>query len=158
MNFTLKEVLDHNRKFPAPGVTAKVTAADVPTEDATVARPSRLRQNHAPKMNKTEIRWFNQIKGKFPNFPPVRSHGKTFLLANGVRYTPDFSASCWPFLDDVTGDTAGGARETCWEVKGPRAWDDALVKIKFAAHEWPEIHWIFCWEQDGKWQQQTVLP
>jgi len=135
-------------------IASAVLAAPSPAGN----RPDRLRQNHAPKMNQTEGRWFSQINCRFPNYPPVRAHAKTFLLANGVRYTPDFSASLWPFLDDRTGETTDSARETCWEVKGPHAWDDALVKIKFAAHEWPEIHWLFVWEDYGIWTIQTVLP
>ena len=127
-----------------------------PCTGGTAASPPRLRQDHGPKMNKLESEWFAVIKGQYPNYPPVRSHAKTYVLANGVRYTPDFSASCWP---DVDGEvTLGPARETCWEVKGPHSWDDALVKIKVAAHEWPEVHWIFVWKINGRWCQQHVLP
>ena len=107
-------------------------------------------------MNRLETEFYERIRSQYPNFPPVRCHAKTYLLANGVRYTPDFSASSWP---DIREDqTAGPARETCWEVKGPHSWDDALVKIKVAAHEFPEIHWLFVWKKDGRWCEQTVLP
>lgn len=110
----------------------------------------RVRQSHQPKLNKLETEWFNLIKDRYPNCPPVRPQAKTYVLANGVRYTPDLSCSMWPWEGE-------SAKETCWEVKGPHAWEDALVKIKVAAHEWPEIRWVLVWKNNGRWFQQVVI-
>jgi hypothetical protein len=117
------------------------------------ARPfQRIRQSTKPLLNKLETEYFNRIKDLYPNYPPVRAQAKTFRLCNGVRFTPDLSCSIWP----VDG---GAARETCWEIKGVQMWDDAVVKAKMAAHEFPEICWRFVWKnKDGKWCEQILLP
>lgn len=115
------------------------------------ARPPRIRQSSKPLMNKLETQYFNLIKDRYPNYPPVRAQAKTFRLCNGVRFTPDLSCSIWPVEQ-------GPARETCWEIKGPKSWDDAIVKAKMAAHEYPEICWRFAWKHEGKWCEQILLP
>lgn len=123
----------------------------VETAEQATTRPTRIRQSSKPLMNKLETEWFNIIKDKYPNYPPVRAQAKTFRLCNGVRFTPDLSCSIWP----VEG---GPSRETCWEIKGPKSWDDAIVKAKMAAHEYPEVCWHFVWKHKGKWCEQILLP
>lgn len=137
----------------APG--RRVLGNDRPSIQSESSAPparllGRLRQNPKPVLNKLETEYFNLIKDKFPNFPPVRPQAKTFRLCNGVRYTPDLSCSYWPV-------EAGPSTETCWEIKGPKSWDDAIVKIKMAAHEFPEICWRFVWKESGEWREQIVL-
>lgn len=123
-----------------------------PIEKPRGKAPRRLRQKSKPLLNKLETEYFNLIEHKFPNFPPIRAQAKTFRLCNGVRYTPDLSCSYWPVED-------GPSTETCWEIKGPKSWDDAIVKIKMAAHEFPEICWRFVWKDPAKgWIEQRVLP
>lgn len=76
-----------------------------------------------------------------------RTHALTLLLANGCRYTVDITAF-------------GGKRGEihAWEVKGKHSWDDAIVKLKVAAHEWPSISFYLMWKENGQWQTQHVLP
>lgn len=114
----------------------------------------RIQQSHKPMLNKLEAEWLALNANLHPNYPPIRPQAKTYRLANGVRYTPDFSASIWPDKSEA----GGPSRETCWEIKGPKAWDDAIVKVKVAAAQWPEVQWILCWKEMGQWQQQVVLP
>lgn len=125
----------------------------VPTEVPLMVSgvQKRVRQSEKPLMNKLETDWFNILSVQFPNYPRPRAQAKTYRLANGVRYTPDFTASSWPC-------SGGPARETAWEVKGQQAWDDAMVKVKVAASTWPEVQWILVWKQDSEWQQQVILP
>lgn len=138
----------------APDVFVKRPSNPQPQPAAEPPRPQpakRVRQSAKPLMNKLEAEWFDVIKGQYPNYPPVRAQAKRYRLANGVTFTPDFTASRWPK------DLAPSC-ETAWEVKGIHAWDDALVKLKLAAHEWPEVQWILVWKQNGEWRQQVVLP
>lgn len=113
----------------------------------------RIRQDSKPLLNKLETEFLARVKDLYPNYPPVRAQAKTFRLCNGVRFTPDLSCSIWP----VEG---GPSRETCWEIKGPKSWDDAIVKVKMAAHEFPEICWRFVWKDkiSKEWCEQIVLP
>jgi hypothetical protein len=69
----------------------------------------------------------------------------TFALANGVRYTPDYVG--WL-----------GERLTAWEVKGPQAWDDSLVKLKVAARAWPRVDFWLAWRVKGVWKLQKIIP
>ncbi len=104
-------------------------------------------------MNKLEEAWFNRVSSQNPNYPRPRAHSLTFKLANGVTYCPDVFVSEWPVIGEC-------AKPTAWEVKGKKAWDDAIVKLKVAAHEWPEIRWVLVWKdsRDGGWREQTILP
>lgn len=121
----------------------------VPMQELKPAK--RIRQNSKSIMNKLEQEFYDRIRDLFPNYPAVRPQAKTYKLANGVRYTPDFTASMWPRCD-------GSSVETAWEVKGPQAWDDAIVKIKVAATSWPEVRWVLVWKEDGQWKEQLILP
>ena len=111
---------------------------------------TRLRQSSKPLMNKLEQEWFDIVKRQHPNLPSPRPQAKTYRIGNGVRFTPDVTASIWPSDE--------GARETAWEVKGRRAWDDAIVKLKIAATTLPEVRWILVWKENGEWKEQIILP
>lgn len=110
---------------------------------------TRIRQQSKPPLNKLELEWLGHLKLS-PTLR-VRIQALTFKLANGVKYTPDFVTTHLDMerrCSVITG----------WEVKGKHAWDDAIVKIKIAAHEWPEITWKMVWKENGNWKQQTILP
>jgi len=114
--------------------------------------PKRLRQTNKPLMNKLEAEFYGRIKDAYPNYPPIRIQAKTYRLANGLRYTPDFTASSWP------GD-GGPAQETAWEVKGPWIDGDSFPKLKMAASVWPEVRWLLVWKDStGQWNEQRILP
>lgn len=114
------------------------------------SNPRRIKQRTKPLMNKLEAEWFGIINSQFPNYPRPRAQAKRYMIANGVGYTPDFTASDWPCQT--------GSTETAWEVKGPHAFDGALDKLKMAAAAWPEVRWILVWKENGKWCEQEVLP
>ena len=111
----------------------------------------RVKQSPKPLLNKLEQEWFDILSGRFPNYPRPRAQAVRFKLCNGVTFTPDIFAVSWP-------QSNGPASPTAFEVKGKHAWDDAIVKIKMAAHEWPEIVWILAWKDNGEWKQQKILP
>jgi len=105
----------------------------------------RIRQKSGPKMNKLESEFWEVLRND-STVCDVRPHAKTYVLGNGVRYTPDFTGR----VSQV---------ETAWEVKGKHSWDDALVKIKMAPTIFPEIRWFMVWkDSEGQWQKQKVLP
>ncbi len=118
-------------------------------ESADLGRQAgqRVRQSSKPAMNKLEQEWFDIVSGIQWHHGP-RAQAVRFRLCNGVTYTPDVFAATW--------QEAG--RPTAWEVKGKHAWDDAIVKIKMAAHEWPEIDWWLVWKENGVWKTQRILP
>ena len=129
-----------------PQMIAMVQAA---RGDASMPKPepapTRIRQTTKPELNKTERRGIEFLKRRYPD-AKLRIHSKTYVLANGVRYTPEATA----VINGV---------ERAWEVKGPKIWDDATVKIKVAANEFPEIIWNMIWEdkKTKEWRSQIIL-
>ena len=104
----------------------------------------RIRQSSKPLMNALETRFHDHMQRKHPDvlFHP---QGITFRLANGLRYTPDFTAC-------IDGDLFA------FEVKGKWIDGDSVPKIKMFASVYPEWTVLFCWEHNGGWQQQLVKP
>lgn len=117
---------------------------------AVVTPRRRVKQKTKPLLNKLESEWLTILKEcrGDNNFAEVRSQAIRFQLCNGVTFTPDLFSFAW-----IRGEPHA------WEVKGKHAWDDAIVKIKMAAQEWPEIKWILVWKSDdGLWREQEILP
>jgi hypothetical protein len=108
----------------------------------------RLRQDSKPLMNKLETEYLGYLKTLHP-LARIRSQAKTYRLANGLRYTPDFTALIFDGEQII---------ETAWETKGKWVDGDSFPKLKMAAAVWPEIKFILAWKQDGKWQEQIILP
>ena len=106
-------------------------------------KKKRIRQS-SKGPNKLEREAFN-IVNQWNIDMTIRHHCLTFALANGVKYTPD-----------IVGIRPG--RMNCWEIKGPKMWDDAVVKLKVAASMWPDIKWLLMWKDDGQWHEQEILP
>lgn len=107
-------------------------------------KPKRIRQNSKPLLNKLESEFAALLTARGWLF---HSQSVTLKLANGVRYTPDF----FSFRSFVGNPFA-------WEVKGRHAWEDSLLKLKFAAKEYPGIKFFLVWKENGKWCEQEVLP
>lgn len=100
------------------------------------ARPKR---NHG-QMNKTEARYLEQIIKPAllcGDYVSARFESIKLRLADRTFYTPDFQV--------ITKD---GEIEF-HEVKGGFIEDDAMVKFKVAAEQYPEFRWILV-------QQKTV--
>lgn len=140
------------RRNPTLYASGKISSVGYEIDGPAKPVPNRIRQDSKPLMNKLEQEWFNILSVQFPNYPRPRAQAVTFKLANGVRYTPDVFATSWP------GFNGGPSWPAAWEVKGKHAWDDSLVKLKVAAHEWPDVQWMLCWKVDGEWKQQEILP
>ena len=119
---------------------------------AIKAFPKRIRQDTKPRLNKLEQEWFDELRNRWPfaTMPfKLRTQDKRYELANG-----------WWFKPDVTCSNYEG-RETCWEVKGPKAarWSRrGEMTLKAAARAWPEVRWILVWKENGEWKTQGLLP
>ena len=110
----------------------------------TDVKPGKRVRQSGKGMNKLETEFYQRLVS-FHGAEKVRCHALTFKLANGVRYVPDF----FVMQDDW---------DCLFEVKGPHAWDDAIVKLKVAAHEWSRFSWFLAWKEKGEWQEQRILP
>jgi len=113
----------------------------------------RIRQSSKPVMNKLEQEYFDILSAQYPNYPRPRAQAVRFKLCNGVTFTPDIFCASWP----SEFGPVSPATPTAFEVKGKHAWDDAIVKIKMAAHEWLEIRWVLAWKESGEWKTQLIL-
>ena len=98
---------------------------------------------------KLEMEWLTVLRSRWPG-ANIYSQAITFKLANGVRYTPDNVAVIpSPIM----------LQQNAWEIKGKHAWDDSIVKLKMAAHIYPDTRWILVWKSPaGHWQEQLILP
>ncbi len=103
--------------------------------------PRRIRQDKP--MNKLEEDYGHELERQGRG----RQYAQTITLrlANGLRYTPDWAIP---------------SERLFIEVKGPFARDDAICKLKSAAHEHPWAHFWLVWrdKHTGAWQTQVVLP
>lgn len=98
--------------------------------------------------NKTELRFEQEIL--MPSLPADATYGfqrMTFLLAPGLRYTPDWIA--WQESDF----SYEHGWLTCYEVKGSHVWDDARVKFLTARELFPWITWQAWQWKGGEWRE-----
>lgn len=109
----------------------------------------RIRQSSKPLMNALETRFYAYLCSYYPSCT-FHAQSVRFKLGNGIWYKPDVVCFNWNFGDR---GTIG-----CWEVKGPFAHRGGFENLKVAAHQYPEIRWTLIWEQDGRWQEQPILP
>lgn len=133
--------------------------ADVlgPPAPATATPPTiKIRQRHAPKLNATEVRLLDWLRGPHAIGERIYAQAVTIELGNGCTYRPDFFV---PMLREKEG---GGYESlgTFYEAKGRHTWEDALIKLRWATKEYPCFTFFLCWEQDGHghWKTQKVLP
>lgn len=105
--------------------------------------PMRLRIRQAKRFgpNKLEREAMEWLRHKYFD-SCLRFHALALNLANGVRYTPDI-VGCDPL--------------SFWEVKGPKMWDDAVVKLKVAARQWPSAYIYLLYKEGPNWVEQRVL-
>lgn len=121
---------------PATGIL------DLVLERKGVKTPGKRLRQSSKGMNKTEQAFFDHCLKSSPR-PPI-SQAITLKLANGVRYTPDVIVP-------------GTVPINAYEVKGFMR-DDAAVKIKFAAKEFPWIRFWLVTRRGGSWAYQKILP
>lgn len=106
----------------------------------------RLRQS-SRELNKTETAFGEYLRRICGQDVTIHSQAITVRLANGLRYTPDYVV-------------VAGPKVTVYEVKGPYAREDSIVKLKVAASVYPWMDFMLAWRQSrtSDWQFQTVLP
>lgn len=134
-----------NPHLYGPGIKEpQLIVPELPKMHSEPSQGKRVRQDSKGGLNKLETEAKRYIEALHPGVL-IRGQSKTFLLANGCRYTPD-----------LCGIVNG--REICWEVKGPKSWDDSIVKLKFAPQAFPEVQWWLVWKDSGEWRFQEILP
>ena len=130
-------------------------AMSLPPQRAPALPSNAIRQQHGPTLNKLEDDFHRHLVSTFkPLGAAILVQPITLKLGNGVRYTPDFiKADLFvPPHRTVTLDA--------YEVKGPRFWDDARVKIKVAASQYPWIRFVLVTRKGrtAPWVFTEVLP
>jgi hypothetical protein len=137
------------RTTPETGKIPQPLGQPVVVRPETAQTPTkRVRQDGKPLMNKLEAQYFNLLSVRNPGNKTLRAQAKKFRLANGAFYKPDFTAV-------VDG------KEHAWEVKGGKRMKDAsrgVLIIKVVATLWPEITWTFVTKENGRWNEQLILP
>lgn len=95
------------------------------------------------KLNRLEASFLFWLRVARP--PWIGIQNMTLKLADDVRYTPDF----------MTVDEAGGL--VAWECKG---WmrDDARVKLRVAARQFPFIKFVLVTKMGGTFKREEVKP
>lgn len=108
-----------------------------------VCRNVQMRHTRS-ELNKTEQRYLQILQARFP-FGHVQAHTIKLQLAEKCWYTPDFSyvlpTGALVFV----------------ETKGAFERDDAIVKLKTAARQFPQFTFIKAKYVKGKWTE-TVMP
>jgi hypothetical protein len=111
------------------------------------AAPAQIIRQSSREPNKTERRFENEylkpmlVSGQIDRYGEHESI--RLKIANGVTYTGD-----WPTWKD--------GRLALWEIKGPKVWDDAIVKLKASARAYPEIDFYICQWKGGIWIIQPI--
>lgn len=142
----------HNRRVSKGGSTIanafeQIQRSRLPQHPKQNKEPSnkkRIRQSEKPLLNKIETEFLGELKKLFPGHP-IKAQSVRLRLGNSVTFTPDFLV----FHPNRS--------PTAWEVKGPFAREDAIVKLKVAAFEYPEIGFFLVWKKDGEWRKQKIL-
>jgi hypothetical protein len=118
----------------------------IPFGEPGHSKQKRLRQSAKPRLNKLESEFAVHLRLRRREYV-VTEQAITFRLANGVNYRPDFVIYS-PYNGQII----------AYETKGDYVWDDAAVKLKVAAQEYPFISWRLAWKEKGEWNEQTILP
>lgn len=128
------------------GMPAHVAHEILESEAGAKKPKKRLRQNSKPLQNANELAFEAHLRAVLPS-AYIHPQAVTLVLANGVRYTPDF----------ISYEPMNGGRLCLWEVKGPRKiFDGAGEKLKIAASKYREFIFTLCWLEAGVWQQQRI--
>lgn len=154
-SFLARNNLTTTAKTTTSPVKSKTTTTDIVAHDphdvtcGHVSKP-RIRQKLGGKLNRTEAEFLEYLQSRYSC--PRDAFGVqnvTLEIANGCRYTPDFSA--FGILTEPT----------FWETKGFMR-DDAAVKIKVAARAFPACRFYLVTKRakklGGGWDVQEVLP
>lgn len=109
----------------------RLNGLDGPAKAPEGPKEATIRQNRG-KASKLQLAFVEYLKhGGGAVGGLVLEEAINLEVANGCRYRPD----AWTIID--VGNEA--VQLNAWEVKGPRAWDDSIVKLKVAARAYPWI-------------------
>lgn len=125
-----------------------------PTFRVPDVRPKRRLRQDTKGPNKLELEFEEFLRGEWKD-AVVLAQAVTLKLGNGVRYTPDFvvviqNAKRVPAMQVLAFETKGFMRE------------DAAVKIKVAAHQYPWMKFNLVTKRrkkdGGGWSIEEVFP
>lgn len=120
----------------------KSDAAKVAAEPAK-RKPAKV----AGEMNELERRFADDWLVGQPSIRGWAYEEQTLELSPTCRYTPDFTA-----------EYADGSI-VHFEVKGPHAWEDSILKVKWAADKFRDATFKLArWDKRrGRWDVRTVV-
>lgn len=121
-------------------------------------KPKRRLRQDTKGPNKTEAEFERWLREEWRNKEAcVTPQGVNLWLANGVRYCPDFVLAITRHRENGTPWIEVHAYETKGFMR-----DDAAVKIKVAAHQYPWIKFHLVTKRGkkdgGGWDIEEVLP
>lgn len=150
----------HARQLSQDDRTIKQTP---PQQSKLIRQQTKNPRNHTEQAFENEVLYWQKLKGEILRYEFSAITLK--LKSNGVRYTPDF------FVINADGPSlnlsnSGLTIITFYECKGEQRGnrvivrDDASVKIKTAANDFPEWRFVLVWKDPitKVWQEQKVLP
>lgn len=138
-DWTSQMVEDYNRRIAGTGI--KQPQAKPTLKDWKWAIGGNDQPQRKPLLNKTEARFLEILKAERAG-EHIGVQTITLRIAHDCRYTPDF----W---------CAAGGQLTFYEVKGAFIREDAMIKLKTAANQFPKFLFIIAQYKDGFW---TVSP
>lgn len=159
----LKDVIEHNRKFPVPGFVSKQFGAGgnekvqesacTPLDCVRASVPRRKGGNsHARPSISTDEARLNKTEKAFLEYLRHTAQVKclhimaiTLKLAFDCRLTPDFSYY------------SEGGQLTFIDVKGWQR-EDALIKMKVAARTFPEWRFVIVKRIKREWKFEEIKP
>ena len=132
-------------RFPKPQSDSKplgggVVDAATPLETKLAIQPT----DDEAKLNKLERAWLAVLRERGADWIGIEPFGLK-LASHRCRYHPDFI-------------TLKDGQLTAFEVKGPHYWDDAKVKLKVAAREYPFIRFVLVKREGGRWIETEIKP
>lgn len=108
-------------------------------------RPKVLLRQDSRKPNKTEQRYAEDILRISEGIEYYEWEAITLKIGNGVKYTPDFLVIRSTGVVEIH------------EVKGPKVWEDSIIKIKAAAAKFHFFKFYIAQWDNGQWTIQQVL-
>lgn len=105
-----------------------------------------IRQSKKKGPNPTELRYTIEVLPARKDMISCQFEAIYLEIANGCMYRTDW-------LVEVE-----GGRYEIHEVKGGKAWDDSIVKLKVAARLYPGFTFYIAQYKGGEWVVQKVLP
>lgn len=121
---------------------ALITGASAPTVTAVSLLAQIAPSTDEQKLNKTERAYLNHLRALRPEWIGIQCI--TLKLADDTRYTPDFFMINNGVLDAL-------------EVKGFFR-DDAKVKIKVAARQFPWVKFWLIFKTKNGWDTRHIRP